>query len=165
MIFRRGAIGESERSELANPGGAGEQAQHGAEGTVLRDGEEAGAAVALSRGERPGKNTRIFRRHLSVRHLQSARAGKPVGEPDATGVLLRTQRNHAARQSGAINSNDTNARPIIFVNPSRNTSFVSRQRNASSSRKRVDATICFYIHANISRESSELLLQSGDFGS
>lgn len=130
MICRRGAVGESERSELANPGGAGEQAQHGAEGTVLRDGEEAGAAVALSRGERPGKNTRIFRRHLSVRHLQSARAGKPVGEPDATGVLLRTQRNHASRQSGTTNNNTyANAYNLIHrETPS--PSFVSRQRNA-----------------------------------
>ena len=87
---RRGKVRSSERSEFANAGGAGEQAQHGAEGTVLRDREETGPAVTLSRGERAGKNTRIFRRHLSVRHLQSARAGKPVGEPDATGVLLRT---------------------------------------------------------------------------
>lgn len=95
-VSRSRGIQRCERSELANTGGFRQQTQYGAEGAVLRHSEETGTAVTLPRGERPGTNTRVFGRYLSVCHLQSARAGKSFGESHETSVLLRAQRDDAA---------------------------------------------------------------------
>lgn len=101
-LSRSGGIQRRERSELANTGGFRQQTQYGTAGAVLRHREETGTAVTLPRGERPGTHTRVFGRYLSVCHLQSARAGKSVGESHETSVLLRTQRDDAARCSSTF---------------------------------------------------------------